>query len=347
MMEPLYLLDVQQVPGFQVLQLVASYILGTAALVHSVASLARMCSGQPANLVAPVVNLSLCALLLPHMQEMANWLADMAILIANAMEERSNEELFGRAVAMALGNMACDANGFMATVALFLTWKGWLAMLSGLLLIAIYIVKILILDVVWVILFGLVLLLGQLNVPLSMLPGMGGMGSWIKNLLGIGLIPVMFQMLVSVLSLQFPSILEAVAGGSATLNCGTPELAQKLTERVYAGNALPGSNDPFEAVWLWLQFIAICAAYFLLLFLTPVLSFMLVYSAPMTMLAGAIMAKAMGSMGKLNAGINKALGVPSGAAASASGGSGGGGGPAGYLMPRQLKSAEQTLDQRK
>src|SRR5688572_21413070 len=78
-----------------------------------------------------------------------------------------------------------------------------LGMGSMLLYIGMIVVKFMMIDVLFPMTFGLVLMLGVLAVPLSLFPGVSSISGWFKNLIEIALWPVIFQVLLALLVSSF------------------------------------------------------------------------------------------------------------------------------------------------
>jgi hypothetical protein len=272
------LLRVAELPGFGTLQHLGTRLFLVALLVWLLIELYRAIHGQAYDFVTPVMRVGLGVLLLQSLDALGAGLLTASTSLASAVADESKTALFGQAMAHALGSMG--EQSWLTSIQNLFSLKGWMAMgafglYSGMLL-----AKFLVIDILFPLVFGLVLVLGTLAVPLSVFPGLGSLGGWFRNLVEVALWPVVFQVLVALMVGAF---------GAALENASRVDF-----QAVFESARTLGETDaPESALLVAFRFWALCIAYTLLCLLTPLLAAKITRATPVSVLGGIVAAKAV------------------------------------------------------
>ena len=143
---------------------------------------------------------------------------------------------------------------------------------SSLLYLLMGIVKLLVIDILWPLVFGLVLVFGALAIPLGTLPGIGSLAGWLKNVVEVALWPAVFQTLVALQVSTFSELLEQVRH---------LDVVSVFSASFGKANASDASGVVGQ-LGLLMQFWALCWAYTFTTLLTPILSSWVIRSAPIS-----------------------------------------------------------------
>jgi hypothetical protein len=309
------------VPGFAALQGLGHRILGLALLLWLGVETYKLVTRGQCDYLTPVLRVGLGSALLASLPSLH---ATATSLFDGAASDLADANVLGLFVTAyehmlqgATGGPASagQAPGFLDTVALVgqvFSFQGMMALGSVGLAVAMLVAKVLIIDLLWPLCLGLVMVLGTLAVPLGVLPGLGTLKGWLKNLIEVALWPVIFQLVVGLMASSFKGLLTAVR--------------QVDFLQVFSDPTAPGDQLLLLTRW-W----ALCLLYVLLLLLTPLLSMMVVRSTPVGVVGGIVAAQAArlaagavgglagGGLGKFVAG---AAGRLAGAGASGAGAAG-------------------------
>lgn len=320
------LIRYEDIPGIDLLQTLGERILAVAFLAYVVVLTYKILNGQKVDWALPLVRVGAGFAILESIPAIGDWILSVVLPLATTMGDESSLAMFGRAVATAIETTKCDESWWSASFGLMFSFKGWITLLSSVVYLLMYLVKFIVIDILWAVFFGLTLFLGVVAVPLGVMPGIETLRGWVTNLIEVSLWPLVFQFQVALLAGSFPAIIGAMAGGRVVTDC-TGAAADLQSSGVISD----------------LKFLAICCAYIVLLLFTPFLSAMIVRAAPVGIIGGIVAAKTAGllkDVGKsvFQAGTGAVFGAGKAAAAGAvaAGGGGGGGAP----------SAAESLDNR-
>jgi hypothetical protein len=291
-MRDLSIIRYNELPGIEALQDIGCNVLALGLVVGIGIECYRVMRGGHVDLYGPAVRCMLGFFLLRTIPTLGAELFEIISSLSKGMGEESKLKLFGEAVGVAMGKTKCETSGLVATMRLLFTVQGWLAMLSSVLYVGMFVVKFLVIDILWPILFGLVVCLGVLSVPIGLFPGMNTIRGWFRNLIEIAVWPLVFEILVSMLATTFPKLIASMSAGEVGFDCGS---AVADASGVVATAAVLGevSANSYIAT---LQFMAICLGYVVLLLFTPFLCAMVVRGAPVSVVGGIIAAKTSSMM---------------------------------------------------
>ena len=232
--------------------------------------------------LTPVLRVAVGSALLASLPSIAaNVEAGVVTWTASAMRE-ANHGLWTDTIEHALAN-SLRVN-FVDVFSLF-SVRAVLGFGSGLLYLTMGLVKLMVIDVLWPIAMGLVLVFGAIAVPLGVWPGLGTLSGWVRNVIEVALWPVVFQVLVAMQVSAFSGVLQQVRRLDL----------QALFTTATAEGFGAGVDQMGGALGTLMQFWAMCLGYTLMTLFTPVLASLLVRSAPVSLLGGMAAAQ-MGRM---------------------------------------------------
>jgi len=141
----------------------------------------------------------------------------------------------------------------------------FLARLAGYLLI---VLKFVILDVLWPIMFTVVVYLGVITIPITFLKEMGGLAQYARQVAAIAMWPIVFAFLVSLVAATFPETLKRVSSGQPAAYCRVliTIAAAKGADVSPQDNPVTG---PISGLLDAMKFLAICIGIGFMLLKTP------------------------------------------------------------------------------
>jgi hypothetical protein len=291
-MKDLSIIRYSELPGIEMLQDFGGNLLALGFVVGLAIECYRVMRGGRVDLYGPATRCLAGFLLLKYLPLLGAELFDMVSTLSSAVGDESKLKLFGESIGVAMGKTKCNTSGLVATMRLLFTVQGWLAMLSSVLYVAMFVVKFLVIDIMWPILFGIVVCLGVLSVPIGLFPGMNTVRGWFRNLVEISVWPLVFQLLVAMLATTFPKLIASMSGGEVGFDCGAAVVAASDVAVTTASLGAVSTNSYIAT----LQFMAICCGYVVLLLFTPFLCAMVVRGAPVSVVGGIIAAKTSSMM---------------------------------------------------
>lgn len=162
------------------------------------------------------------------------------------MMEGRSAVLFEQAFRAAIRNQGdCSQLGVMDSLALLVSFRGWLLIASFLGLIAMMLIKLMVIDIAWKLVFTLVVVLAPVSISLGVFTETG-YGPLIRALAGVALWPVLFGVLLMLATAPQAHSLTAVKEGRATLSCS------EVIEDAGEG----GSDAPANDLMSWVRFMA-------------------------------------------------------------------------------------------
>jgi len=84
----------------------------------------------------------------------------------------------------------------------------WLCLLTYLGLILVMVIKMLVIDVLWPVILGVVVFSGVIAVPIGVFPGVNSLKGWVMNLIEVSMWPIVFQIVITLLCATFATQLE-------------------------------------------------------------------------------------------------------------------------------------------
>ncbi|MEQ8275140.1 MAG: hypothetical protein RKU31_15835 [Deltaproteobacteria bacterium] len=263
----------------------------------------------------PLIRVAFAYALLSALPTIGAWAASAAAEGGTTMFAANESRLFVAAYEHAVQNQigpAAEPGSTMeilGAVSSLFTVRGLVNQLSMIVYLGMQASKLVVLHVLWPVCLSLVVVGGTIAVPLGAIPGSKGIEGWIKNLVEVSLWPLVFNVILSLMVASLAGLLRQVQ----TIDFAT------------LFDPVEGSQAVLIATRWW----AVCIAYCLLVWFTPVVSALLVRSAPVAVLGGLIAAQMirLGSMvatGAASAGLGRFAGAAgAGVASGAMGGSGG------------------------
>lgn len=258
----------------------------------------------------PLIRVAFAYALLSALPSIGAWAAGAAAQGATTMFAANESRLFVAAYEHAVANQigpAAEPGSTMeilGAVSSLFTIRGMVNQLSMLVYLGMQASKLVVLHVLWPVCLSLVVVGGTIAVPLGAIPGSKGIEGWIKNLVEVALWPLVFNLVLSLMVASLAGLLRQVQ----TIDFAT------LFDPVEGG----------QAVLVATRWWALCFAYCLLVWFTPIVSALLVRSAPVAVLGGLVAAQMIrvGSMiatGAASAGLGRFAGAAGGAVAGAAG----------------------------
>jgi hypothetical protein len=317
----LVLIQYHALPGLAYLQSLGSRVLSLALVLWLLVEMYRLLTRGSCDFVTPIVKIGIAIAVVQSIAGIGSALGSTAEGIGQSMFKASELELFGKAFSHAVGQVY-DQSAW-ETVASFniFSLKAALLLFACGLYLAMMVIKLLVIDVLWPICFGLVLVLGVLAVPLGVLPGSSARG-WFRTLVEVALWPVIFQFMVAMMVGSFSGLLQQVV---------SMDVMSVFNQGVSIGAAADAAQKLSQGVLVLVKFWAMCVGYCLLGLATPVVAGMVMRSHPV----GAAIGVAAFALGKLMALGGAAIGKTALGAKFASAGAGGGGAATGAATTSQ------------
>jgi hypothetical protein len=308
--QELFAYHYHQIPGLTVLQGLAVKLLGLALVLWLLIELYRFITRGSADFVTPVVRVGLALLVVQSIGLVGDFFGGLAETASAQLFEQNDKRLLLIAYEHIVEKTEVSFSPLLPGLSLRLL----IGIGSMLLYIGMLVVKFMVIDVLFPLTFGLVLMLGVVAVPLSMFPGVSSISGWFKNLIEVALWPVIFQVLLALLVASFQGLLQR----TASLDLGSA--LGDAAGRVSSDRSLAGLSQTEFGVLL--QFWGLCLGYMVMCLMTPIVAAMVIRSTPVGIVGGVAAAKSIDLMKAAIAGgvalIGGAAGAPAVAAAGAS-----------------------------
>jgi hypothetical protein len=342
----LVLIQYRNLPGLSELQALGAEVLGLALLLALAVEMYHLLVRGSCDFITPILRIGLAFAVIQNIEGLGRFLGGTAERIGQSMCKASEAELFAEAFKHAV-SQAYDQSAWEAALSmnLFSVKTALLLFACGLYL-AMMLIKLLVVDVLWPICFGLTLVLGVLAVPLGLIPG-GSARGWFRTLVEVALWPVVFQFLVAMMVGSFGGLLQQVIALDGL---------SLFSQGISLGDASAAAEKLSQGVFVVVRFWALCAGYCLLGLGTPAVSAILMRSAPVgaaltagAMAVGRLMAIGSAAIGRTALGAKFGSAHPSrvavaGAQAAAASGSPGSFGSLAQAVP--TRSETTRLDRR-
>ncbi len=301
-------IDLHQVAVFGALQGLGRRLLVLGFVCWLLVESYKLITRGQCDYLTPCVRVATGALLLTGLPQLHATLSVEIHTAAGALGDENLKAAFVTAYEHALGGSVekmgdtgvLDAVSMLANV---FSLQGLMVFASMGLSIGMMITKIVIIDIMWPLCMGLVVVFGALAVPLGVLPGLGTLKGWLKNLLEVSLWPIVFQVIVSLMVASFSQSLSAMRD---------LDMSQVFTSPV----------TPVQDLLLLVRWWAFCWAYLLMTLMTPLFASMVVRSTPIGIVGGIVAAQivrlgAWAVGGIAGAGLGKFVASAAGSVASA------------------------------
>lgn len=258
-------------------------ILTIAVLIDLAREAARFARGLSADFVDVAIRAVVAAMAIAMIPWLSLTLSQSVLAISNQLFGEGRTALLNESFRAALRNFDCDVGtGFFGGLEILFSPEGLLLILAHAILYAALLVKLVMIDVLWPIVFTLTVYLGVISIPVTFLKELGGLSHYIKGVISVALWPVVFSFLMVLVAAIFPKTIEAVANGKGTIVCeailkpGTSSAAPSTTGSAGASSlVMPWKDDsgPFELV---LKFLAISLGLVVFMIKTPAIASMAV-----------------------------------------------------------------------
>ena len=180
---------------------VGIWLLGIALLVHLIYEMIKLSTTGKADFFSPLAKIAFGAALISLLPLIGSTIQNVAMGANVSGIEKSSAKLLEECWANSFqvlsegGTWDFLENLFDIKTLMYLsTWLQLQAML---------IVKILLLDIVWPTILGVIVIMGCLSIPLGSFPAMGSYTGWIRNVVEIALWPIVFGLMFSVMTTVF------------------------------------------------------------------------------------------------------------------------------------------------
>ncbi len=255
-------------PSFDAFQSLGLSILSLAFVLHIGRAALSAMRGGSIDVVTPLVHLALAAALVTSMRAFGGLLLSLVQGATQSILSGAGLSLFQTAFA--------KMNSSLPHLGLFelFSMRTLIVLASLSLYVWMYVLKVLMLDLLWPLLFSIVLVLGMVAIPVGLLPGQKAFSGWLKNLIEVCLWPVIFALLASMVCAAFSSF------SFATQQISLPQL---LADQLRPEDAQQG-----PAITDLLAFNALCLCYLLSLLFSPVLAMMVTRGTPVGLAAAAM-----------------------------------------------------------
>ena len=308
--QALFAYQYSQIPGLAMLQGLAAKLLALALVSWLLVELYRFLTRGSADFVTPVVRVGLAVIVVQSIGFIGDFFGGIAEQLSTQLFAQNDKQMLMVAYEHIVERTDMSFSPLLPGISLRLL----IAMGSMLLYMGMIVVKFMMIDVLFPLTFGLVLMLGVVAVPLSLFPGVSSISGWFKNLIEVALWPIIFQVLLALLVTSFQSLLQR----TASLELG-PALTEAAT-RVANDRSVAGLSQTELGVLL--QFWGLCLGYMVMCLMTPIVAAMVIRSTPVGIVGGIIAAKSIDLMRAAIAGgvalIGGAAGAPAVAALGAS-----------------------------
>jgi hypothetical protein len=337
-----------QVAGIATVQGIGSALLGLALAAWMLHELYRFLVAGQADFVTPILKVGGALLVLNAIVPLGDALSSGMRSLTDAVFDKNMAELASKAWTAAFEGV--QDPGITDYLEAFFSPVFWVMVLTELQLMAVVVIKVCVIDVLWPVMFAIVLFTGVLAVPIGLFPGVNTARGWAMNLVEIAIWPLVFQMVTTLLLACFSGQLarmeelrgvweqvdELEARADALDRMGAFDEADKLQSQADQAQGLDGKLGTLFKFW------AINTAFMFLCLYTPALSRKIVRSESAGYIGGAMVAVGSGA-------VRGAIGYAARHIVSGSRSRGGGGGEGRSAQgpPTADKPQEQRLDERK
>ncbi|OGQ84630.1 MAG: hypothetical protein A2289_09690 [Deltaproteobacteria bacterium RIFOXYA12_FULL_58_15] len=256
----------------------------------------RLATGQPTHFVDVAVRWIVAAVLVMSIPHLATWMETTLKAAGNSLFAIGNAGLLEASYKKATNDFKCNDLDWMDIITMMAMPSGWLMLMAQLVSLVAQIGKLVIIDILWPIVLNVTIIAGTLTVPVGFLEELGGLKTYMRNVLSVACWPLMFAILTVGIAGSFQKTLGGVKRGDIKPNCtqldtsGSSDLATELMRgagrklglsedrvaRMEAGGSgdlqSNVSTDTETSLTGMMHFIAICVAHIFLMFSIPKVS---------------------------------------------------------------------------
>ena len=264
----------RDLPGLMYLQSLGETLLGLGLV---------MCFGQAAlqlirqgccDLITPLIRFGMAYFALEMLPTLGGLLYDGSMELSGLMGKSSHLELFSQAFAH-IADATSSSSAVLTTVL-----GGQVFVLSVVMAFS----KMMVVDIIFPVALGIVLMFGTLSIPIGLFPGVNSLSGWVRNLIEVSLYPICFQLVVGQLTSQFSGLLKQVAAADFVNFFGA--LLSIWEQRGNLSEIIPQS--PY---FLLIKFFAFCLVYIVLTTFSPALAMMVMRGRSVGAIGGMLAAK--------------------------------------------------------
>jgi hypothetical protein len=298
----LFMINYSDIPGIDTMRSVGMVLLTIALFVHMIVQMYKFVSTGKADFLTPILKIGIAMLIMNSLEAIGSYLSEAIAYTCEVMLNKNVLKMASDSWAAAFSGVS-DPGALDYIEALF-SPTSWLCIMTYLGLIAIVLIKMVIIDVIFPIMLGVVIITGAISVPIGVFPGVNTFKGWFMNLIEIWIWPLVFQLLTTMLFATFSAQLQDVNKDSMT------ELRQS-----YDDIQLKMELDEFHADMSWrdvdnysgykeaqeksdklfykfVKFLGIVAAYGVICLFTPFLARIIVRSESAGVIGGIMAAMA-------------------------------------------------------
>lgn len=271
-----------ELPGIGQVRKLGIQILIVIVMIDLLRETLKLVRGQSADFVGVGIRGVVSVVVIAGLPQLSLAVASASLEISEWLFGKGQLALMERSFAVAHQSVDCqDLSGWDVFYMLF-SPAGMLWLLAQGLQIALLITKYFVIDVLWPIMFSLVVYLGVLSVPLTFFRELGGLEQYARNVLSVAMWPVVYAFVMILVASMFPNILGDVAKGKAAMSCSAaPALASSSpalssSEERKVGVMTATVNAAAEAGKLLMKFLALTLGVIFLTLKTPLLASMMV-----------------------------------------------------------------------
>ena len=186
-----------EIQGFGMLRAVGSSLLGLALVIYMAVEMYKLLNNGRADFLTPLIKIGAAMIILNCIVPIGDFFSSSMYLLSNAIFEENVNALAAKAWATAFDNVSDP--GFLDYIEAFFSPVAWICLLTYLQLVGIMVIKLVIIDILWPVMFGLVLFSGVIAVPIGIFPGVNTFKGWCMNLVEVAIWPIVFQIVTTLL----------------------------------------------------------------------------------------------------------------------------------------------------
>lgn len=186
-----------QVKGLGALQNFGTQLISAALIILVMIEMYKLITRGQADFLTPIVKVGLALLVLNYLPLVASLAASTVSFVSDKMFNEQLNVLMADAWAATFKGVSDP--GVIDAVKMLVSPTAWLCLLTFLGLVSILVIKLLIINVIWPVVLGLIVFSGLISIPIGVMPGMKSFKGWCVNVVEIAVWPIVFQILISLL----------------------------------------------------------------------------------------------------------------------------------------------------
>ena len=186
-----------EIQGFGVLKSLGTTLLSLALVIYMAVEMYKLILNGRADFLTPIIKIGAAIIILNSIVPIGDFFSSSMYTMANALFEENVNALAAKAWAVAFDNVSDP--GFFDYIEAIFSPVAWICLLTYLQLVGVMVIKLVIIDILWPVMFGLVLFSGTLSVPIGVFPGVKTFRGWCLNMVEVGIWPITFQIITTLL----------------------------------------------------------------------------------------------------------------------------------------------------